>query len=252
MGNPLLRLNPLRPLLKHQRLQHLYVFLLLILFGAIYIAFALVHVVQGFHFTEMSALLRQTRTAEALGFTVYFFRWLVLPVLRTSSLSTLLGVLPMYIVGGYYLSFFFIISHNFEGVYLEEAGAGVTSVATSSASASIGNTGHINQQGMGFLRRQVATASNVGGAGLCFLNGGLNYQIEHHLFPRVQHSHYPTIAPVVRAYCEEKGIPYIHFPTVMENVASCARHLYTLGHEDRPKGFQSLANNKKSETKKVK
>jgi fatty acid desaturase len=43
-----------------------------------------------------------------------------------------------------------------------------------------------------FLRRQVLTASNVGGSWLCFINSGLNYQIEHHLFPRIQHTHYPT------------------------------------------------------------
>ena len=45
---------------------------------------------------------------------------------------------------------------------------------------------------------QIATSSNVGGSLLCHLNGGLNYQIEHHLFPRVNHCHYPLIAPVVR------------------------------------------------------
>ena len=45
---------------------------------------------------------------------------------------------------------------------------------------------------------QIATSSNVGGSWLMHMNGGLNYQIEHHLFPRVNHCHYPTIAPVVR------------------------------------------------------
>jgi fatty acid desaturase (delta-4 desaturase) len=80
-----------------------------------------------------------------------------------------------------------------------------------------------------FLRKQVLSGSNVGGAWLCFLNGGLNYQIEHHLFPRIAHAHYPTIAPLVRQYCLSKGIPYVHFPTIQENVASCARHMYQLG-----------------------
>lgn len=64
---------------------------------------------------------------------------------------------------------------------------------------------------------KVVTSSNVGGWKLALLNGGLNYQIEHHLFPRMNHMHYATIAPVVRQFCEEKGIPYKHFPTVREN-----------------------------------
>ena len=52
---------------------------------------------------------------------------------------------------------------------------------------------------------QVVSSSNVGGSVLCFLNGGLNYQIEHHLFPRVSHTHYPKIAPIVRSAGLEKN-----------------------------------------------
>jgi linoleoyl-CoA desaturase len=38
--------------------------------------------------------------------------------------------------------------------------------------------------------------------------GGLNFQIEHHLFPRLSHVHYPRIAPVVQRVCVERGVPY--------------------------------------------
>jgi Fatty acid desaturase len=58
---------------------------------------------------------------------------------------------------------------------------------------------------------------------------GLNYQIEHHLFPRIQHSHYPLIAPLVRTFCNKKNIPYVHFPTIGDNFAACVRHLMQLG-----------------------
>ncbi len=58
------------------------------------------------------------------------------------------------------------------------------------------------------LQRQVESTSNVCGSILCELNGGLNYQIEHHLFPRIHHSYYPQIAPLVKAYCEGRGIRY--------------------------------------------
>lgn len=89
-----------------------------------------------------------------------------------------------------------------------------------------------------FLYKQVTSSSNVGGAWLCALNGGLNYQIEHHLFPRIQHCHYPVIAPVVRAFCESKGVPYVHFPTVGENMASCVRHLSNMGNKEAPAEFE--------------
>ena len=88
-------------------------------------------------------------------------------------------------VGGFYLAFFFIISHNFEGSKFFDR----------SKDGSKGSKGH---EGLGFLYRQAASSSNVGGSLLCFINGGLNYQIEHHLFPRMSHCHYPLIAPMVR------------------------------------------------------
>jgi len=43
--------------------------------------------------------------------------------------------------------------------------------------------------------------------------GGLNYQIEHHLFPHMCHLIYPKIAPIVRATCEEFGLTYQSYPT---------------------------------------
>lgn len=60
-------------------------------------------------------------------------------------------------------------------------------------------------------------------------NGGLNYQIEHHLFPRMSHAHYSLIAPVVREVCEKHNVAYVHFDTILGNVLSCARQLKLLG-----------------------
>jgi len=42
------------------------------------------------------------------------------------------------------------------------------------------------------------------------LHGGINYQIEHHLFPNICHSYYPEIAVIVRKTCKEFNIPYVH------------------------------------------
>lgn len=225
VGNPLLRLNPLSSLEKHHLLQHIYMFILLALFGFTYIVDSFLHNLKGFHFVKMSSLLTNNRLFEESTIVLFFLRWIALPLFQQPSLITLLNIAPLFMVGGYYLSFFFVISHNFEGVAL------------------FGPTQQPAQGGGlkydSFLHKQVVTASNVGGSWLCFLNGGLNYQIEHHLFPRVQHSHYPTIAPVVREFCLSKGIPYVHFPTVLDNVASTVRHLQQLGSTQFPAGYQA-------------
>ncbi len=47
-----------------------------------------------------------------------------------------------------------------------------------------------------------------------FLHGSINYQIEHHLFPGMNHIHLPKIAPIVRQTCEEFGIPYTAYPSL--------------------------------------
>lgn len=221
VGNDFLRLNPLKPRESYHVGQCLYIFLLLGLFGISHIFYSLKHNIDGFHFTRMSKLVNSYRLFEELTIFFFFARWLVYPLIQVPALSTLLNILPMFIVGGYYLAFFFVISHNFEGALLY-------------------NNEKEQEVHESFLRKQVATASNVGGRVLCFFNGGLNYQIEHHLFPRIQHNHYPTIAPVVREFCQKNKIPYRHFPTVWDNVQSCIRHLYQLGTQQNPSGYHPV------------
>ncbi len=59
--------------------------------------------------------------------------------------------------------------------------------------------------------------------------GGLNYQIEHHLFPRLPHTLYPAIAPIVRDACRRHGIRYTVQPTLRTALRSHMRHLRRLG-----------------------
>jgi fatty acid desaturase len=60
-----------------------------------------------------------------------------------------------------------------------------------------------------FLRRQVLTSRNVhGGWAVDSALGGLNYQIEHHLFPSMPRPNLRRAQPVVKAYCAEIGVPY--------------------------------------------
>ena len=59
--------------------------------------------------------------------------------------------------------------------------------------------------------------------------GGLNFQIEHHLFPRVSHVHYPAISNIVKQTCKEFNISYNEFPTMSRAVASHFRMMKDLG-----------------------
>jgi linoleoyl-CoA desaturase len=62
-----------------------------------------------------------------------------------------------------------------------------------------------------------------------WLLGGLNFQIEHHLFPRMCHVNYPAIAPIVERTCAEFGVRYNRNPTVLAAVRSHYRWLRQMG-----------------------
>lgn len=60
-----------------------------------------------------------------------------------------------------------------------------------------------------FLRRQVLMSRDIRGNRLLdVIMGGLNYQIEHHLFPSMPRPHLRLAAPIIAAYCLERGVPY--------------------------------------------
>jgi len=60
-----------------------------------------------------------------------------------------------------------------------------------------------------FLRRQVLMSRNIRGGPLVdFAMGGLNYQIEHHLFPSMPRPNLKRVQPIVREYCETHGVSY--------------------------------------------
>jgi linoleoyl-CoA desaturase len=67
-----------------------------------------------------------------------------------------------------------------------------------------------------------------------WLLGGLNFQIEHHLFPRICHIHYPAMSKIVEQTCREFGVSYNAHPTFFAGIASHFRWLRQLGMVDRP------------------
>ncbi len=85
-----------------------------------------------------------------------------------------------------------------------------------------------------FLRRQVLTSRNVHGGWLTDLAlGGLNCQIEHHLFPSMPRPNLRHAQAPVRAFCAEHGIPYAQ-TGLLASYAQVLRHLNTVGGAIRP------------------
>jgi linoleoyl-CoA desaturase len=64
---------------------------------------------------------------------------------------------------------------------------------------------------------------------LSWFIGGLNYQIEHHLFPGVCHVHYKKLAPIVKSTTAAFGLPYHVQPTFLKAILEHAKMLKKLG-----------------------
>ena len=84
-------------------------------------------------------------------------------------------------------------------------------------------------QRLDFLDKQVLTSRNVsGGWWMTVLMGGLNYQIEHHLFPSMPRPHLAKARTLVRRHCKEHGVPYAE-NSLHEALAIVVRHMNEVG-----------------------
>ncbi|GGN28013.1 fatty acid desaturase family protein [Streptomyces fuscichromogenes] len=84
-----------------------------------------------------------------------------------------------------------------------------------------------------FLRRQVLTSRDVrGGRFTDLMLGGLNYQIEHHLFPSMPTPHLRHAQVIVREYCAEIGVPY-HETGLLRSYREALTHLHRVGEPIR-------------------
>jgi len=62
-----------------------------------------------------------------------------------------------------------------------------------------------------------------------WFTGGLNFQVEHHLFPKISHVHYPALNKIIKQVCAEMDAPYHEFPSFGKAVQSHLKHLKSVG-----------------------
>lgn len=93
-----------------------------------------------------------------------------------------------------------------------------------------------------YLRKQVLTSRNIfGGRWVDFLLGGLNHQIEHHLFPSMPRPNLRRAKPLVRDFCAQRGISYSQCG-LLHSYAEVLRHLHAVGAPLRRPAHPAPAN----------
>jgi len=81
--------------------------------------------------------------------------------------------------------------------------------------------------------QQVLTSANWGGVVGNFFTGGLNLQVEHHLFPAISFMHYPAIAAIVEDECAKRGIAYAKYKTLPEIIGRFMTYMAEVGVADQ-------------------
>ncbi len=148
---------------------------------------------------------------------LYFFVVLALPiwVLDVPAFTVIAGFVLMHLLAGLILSLVFQPAHVTEAMAFPEPGPD-----------------HLMKDIMAV--HQLRTTSNFAmhAKWLTWLIGGLNYQVEHHLFPNICHIHYPKIAEIVRRTAQKYGLPYHSQPSFAKALAAHVRMLRRLGRQD--------------------
>jgi len=127
--------------------------------------------------------------------------------------QVVIGFLVMATVAGFVLATILQMAHVMDTVEFPEP---------------VGSPLHIENE---WAIHEVQTTVNFGTRNklLNWYVGGLNFQIEHHLFPHMCHLNYPQIAPIVEQVCQEYGVQYKSYPTFREAVSDHLRALKWLG-----------------------
>jgi linoleoyl-CoA desaturase len=216
---PILRMSPHQPYKKIMKYQHIYAF---ILYGFTTLSWVFFKDYKKFFQKQIGNYENKNHPKSEYFFLffykiAYYFLFIALPimVLDMSWWQVLLGFVLLHLVEGFTLAIIFVLAHVVDGPEFplpDEKGVIESNWAI----------------------HQLRTTSNfcTDNDFVSFICGGLNFQVEHHLFPKICHVHYKPLSRIVRSTAEEFGVPYFEQPKFFTAVGSHIRLLKKLGQPD--------------------
>lgn len=214
---PFMRLHEGQPRRWYHRFQHIY---WVILYGISYLAWVFYEDFDKYISGKVSANSEPKKLALKEHFIFWFTKvmyvsvYMVIPIIVVGWLPWLIGFLIVTVTCGIAISIVFQLAHVVEGTHFHSA---------------IDQDQNAKQE---WAVHQIASTANfaTNSKSLYWLLGGLNFQIEHHLFPRVSHIHYPKISQLVKETCHEYNIVYNEYASMFKAVTSHLVHLRKLGN----------------------
>lgn len=214
---PFMRLHEGQPLHSYHRFQHVY---WVLLYGISYLAWVFYEDFKKYVSGKVSVINERKRLALKEHFIFWFTKfmfvavYMIIPIVFVGWIPWLIGFLIITFTCGLAISVVFQLAHVIEG----------TEFHATNSSDSKGN--------QEWALHQISSTANFATSNkiLHWLLGGLNFQIEHHLFPRVSHIHYPAISKLVKEACRESNITYNEYASMFKAVSSHLLLLRKLGH----------------------
>jgi len=139
--------------------------------------------------------------------------FIVIPMVKVGVMDTVIGYLIMTLVAGFILSIVFQLAHTVEHTHFPMPNELSGKMEDEWAIHQIKTTANF------------ATRNHI----VSWYVGGLNFQIEHHLFPKISHIHYPQISKIIRQACKEYGVTYIEYKHMRQAVISHVSFLKHMG-----------------------
>jgi linoleoyl-CoA desaturase len=215
-ASAMLRLAPSQPRRSFHRFQHLYIW---VLYGLFPLKWWFLddsrELASGRIATHSFPPARGWTLLRALGGKALFIAWAFAVPLW---LHPTWKLVPLWLLGvatlGVVTSVVFQLAHCVTRAGFPEAGAG-------------------GRMEAGWAEHQIATTVDFARRSrvLGWYLGGLNFQVEHHLFPRICHVHYPAVSAIVQQTCGEHGVVYSAEPTLWSALSSNLRWLRQMGRE---------------------
>ncbi len=213
----LIRFSPTETVNKMQRYQHYYAFLL---YSFAMLTWAFKKDYKKFFQKKIGEQTANHLKIEYFRLffykAIYYFIFIAVPllVMPISGWQFFIGFIAYLFAQGFVLGLIFQLAHVVEGTTFP-----------------LPNTqGNVEEAWAAHQMRTTANFS-VNSKVAAFLCGGLNQQVEHHLFPKICHIHYPQIAKIVKATALEFNLPYIENKTFIGALQSHYRMLRKLGKE---------------------
>jgi linoleoyl-CoA desaturase len=214
--SPLMRQCPSQKWMPAHRFQHIYVVLVYAISSVAWVS--MMDFNKYFKRKIVSTPLQKMNSKEHIIFwlskALYAVFYILIPAYFVGWRTWAIGFASMQVIMGLVLALVFQLAHvveHAEFVHIEP-----------------NDTMKLEEE---WAIHQVKTTANFAPRNkvISWFVGGLNFQVEHHLFPRISHVHYPAISEIVKKTCREFGIAYHEFPTMTRAIGSHFRMMRQLG-----------------------